>query len=692
MLEFKNLKMKRAIILKIIVLGFFFSACVKDSDFSTPSVECNEPEIIVTNTIQQVKEMYRYGGATVIETEVVIEGYVISSDESGNIYKVISIQDKPENPTSAIKIAINETDLYTKYNVGRKIFIKLKGLAVGYSFGSFQIGKAVGTELDRIPATEVNNYIVRSCEVAEIYPKVVKIEDLNESMLEMLIKIENVQFKENELGNTYGNLENSTTVDRGLESLNGDCVLKNKIILRNSGYSDFKNELLPEGKGSITAIFSNYYDDFQLYIRDTNDVNLNEERCNYSNALTPTITLQEVRALYKGTMFEFGVKTNYVVEGYVISSDQQGNFEHKFVIQNEVENATAGIQILIEDDAVFESFPLGAKILIKLNKLYMTEIEGVLSVGVPKGTKIIEIEEENIGEYIYNSGAISEIKPHEVTIKDILNKTYESTLVKVLNVQLVENELGSAYAYFSGYNNGIRTLETCNETSKLSVFTNGKAAFANELFPEGHGSIVGVLGSSLEIRTVEDIQFAEAYEVCQVIVPKIMITEVADPKNSVGARFVELYNAGETAINLTGWKLNKYINGAATVSNAPVLLNGVEVAAGGFVIIANTGYAAIFNESPTIESTYISGNGDDVYELVDNTGETIDIFGVIGEDGNGTNWEYLDGRAVRNLTIYNSNKIFTITEWTVYSDASNNLISNPNSPKNAPLDYNPNYR
>ena len=45
----------------------------------------------------------------------------------------------------------------------------------------------------------------------------------------MLVEIENVQFKENELGKTFGNLDNSTTVDRGVESLNGDCVLKNKL-------------------------------------------------------------------------------------------------------------------------------------------------------------------------------------------------------------------------------------------------------------------------------------------------------------------------------------------------------------------------------------------------------------------------------------------------------------------------------
>ena len=180
MLDFKISAMKKVRLLKIIILCMLFSACIKDSDFSTPTVECVEPVITVTNTIQQVNEMYKFGGSTIIETDVVIEGYVVSSDESGNIYKTISIQDKPENPTAAIKIAIDKTDLYTKYNVGRKIFVKLKGLAVGYSFGSFQIGKASGRELDRIASTEVDNYIVRSCEVLEITPKIIKVEDLNE--------------------------------------------------------------------------------------------------------------------------------------------------------------------------------------------------------------------------------------------------------------------------------------------------------------------------------------------------------------------------------------------------------------------------------------------------------------------------------------------------------------------------------
>ena len=464
------------------------------------------------------------------------------------------------------------------------------------------------------------------------------------------------------------------------------------VLLHTNIGHVFKDELLPEGKGSVVAIFSNYYEDYQLYLRDTDDVQLTQPRCDYSTALTPTKTLSEIKAMYIGAMVEFGVDTDYIVEGYVVSSDLNGSFEKKLVIQDKVENPTAGITILMDNDAIFEQYEIGDKVFVKLNKLYMNKIDGVLTVGFPNGTKITPIETDAIGSFVFNSGENKAIISKEIGISEILNEQYQNTLVKVKDVQLVQNELGKAFAFFTSDSDGSRTLETCNESSKLSVFTNGKASFANQLFPKGHGSIVGVLGSNLEIRFIEDVQFLAAYEVCEVIIPKIMITEVADPKNSVSSRFIELFNAGDTDIDLTGWKLNKYVNGSTTVSNSPIELSGISIPVGGFILIANTEFSEMFSIIPDIESTYISGNGDDVYELVDNTGATIDIFGVIGEDGNGTNWEYLDGQAIRNLDINEPNKIFTISEWSCYSDANNNLINNPNTPKNAPDGFSPNLR
>jgi hypothetical protein len=465
-----------------------------------------------------------------------------------------------------------------------------------------------------------------------------------------------------------------------------------EVILRNSGFASFKNNVLPEGKGSIVAIFSNYYDDFQLYLRDTDDVKFTTARCDYSSSFQPTVTLAAVREMYQGSLVEFGISNNYVVEGFVISSDEHGSFEKKLVIQDAVENATSGIQILVGKLANFEQYKVGDKVFVKLNKLYMNKKDGILTIGFPKISAITEIEETQIADFIYNSGENFTIIPKEILISEVLNPAFENTLVKVKNVQLAQNELGSAFTYFSGINNGFRTLETCNESTKLLVFTNGKATFANELFPQGKGDITGVLSNFLELRTALDVHFSEAHEACVVLIPKIMITEVADPKNNVSARFVELYNAGVGEVNLTGWKLNKYLNGATTVSGTALALSGIVIPAGGFAIIAGSDYKILFDDVPDIETTYISGNGDDVYELVNNTGARIDIFGVIGVDGNGTNWEYLDGRAVRKITISLPNPIFTISEWTIYSAASNSLITHPNSPQNAPAGFNPRVR
>ncbi|MDV7186372.1 DUF5689 domain-containing protein [Lutibacter sp. TH_r2] len=670
----------------LIIIALMAISCVKDSDFSTPNVECVEQSLTVTNTLSQIKDMYAFGG-TQFETDIIIEGYVVSSDQSGNIYKSLSIQDKPENPTAAIKIAIDQTDIYTKFEVGRKIYIKLNGLAIDYSYGSLQIGKISNSELEGISTFELDNHIIRSCEVATIVPKKVAIADLTEDMLEMLIELENVQFAAEEIGDSYANVDNTTTVNRKLQSFDASCNLTGEVEVRNSGYADFKNELLPEGKGSVIAIFSNYYDDFQLYLRGTYDVNLTETRCSYSNALTPNITLAEVKDMYAGSVVEFGVSNNYIVQGYVISSDEDGNFNERLIIQDAVENPTTGIQILVESDAIYENYNVGDKIFVNLDKLYMDEVDGALTIGY--GSSIDEIDEEDFNTYIINSGENTTIVPTEITIVDVDSEMYKNTLVTVQNVQLVETELGKAFADFSGTADGIRTLETCGESKKLGVYTNGDATFANELFPEGHGSVIGVLGETLEVRTIDDVDFNEAFEVCPVIIPKIMITEVADPNNDVSARFVELYNAGDSEIDLTGWKLNKYVNGATAPSSGGYDLTGYSIAVGDFLIIANTGFSAAFALTPDIETTYMSANGDDSYELVDNAGVTMDMYGVIGEDGNGTNWEFEDGRAVRNITVVEPNATFTSSEWTIYSDTNNTLISNPNTPQNAPDDFNP---
>jgi hypothetical protein len=345
---------------------------------------------------------------------------------------------------------------------------------------------------------------------------------------------------------------------------------------------------------------------------------------------------------------------------------------------------------LIDKEDLFEDFQVGDKVLLKLNHLYLDKIEGVYTIGVFKDASVTEIEEEELARYLLSTGENFEIIPQIKNLEEISTENFQNTLVTIENVQLVASEAGKAFAYYSGLEDGNMILETCEILQNIEVETLGTASFSNEKFPIDRGEITGVLyreGTQLKLqmRSINDIDFQNERETCEVIVSKILITEVADPENSVGARFIELYNAGEESVSLNGWSLKKYLNGSNTVSGSGLDLSGLEILPSGFLILGNTGFETIFNKIPDLESSYISGNGDDVYELVDRQGNMHDGFGLKGEDGSGTNWEYLDGKAIRNLNIDTPNKNFDISEWNIFTKTTGNK-------QLAPLNFNPRQR
>lgn len=83
-------------------------------------------------------------------------------------------------------------------------------------------------------------------------------------------------------------------------------------------------------------------------------------------------------------------------------------------------------------------------------------------------------------------------------------------------------------------------------------------------------------------------------------------------------------------------------------------------------------------------------NGDDNLELVDPFGTIIDVFGIVGEDGSGTDHEFEDGRAVRNPDVLQANSTFTFSEWTIYNDTGGSGTTN--LPQIAPDDFTPGVR
>ncbi|MCF7804131.1 MAG: lamin tail domain-containing protein [Candidatus Marinimicrobia bacterium] len=143
----------------------------------------------------------------------------------------------------------------------------------------------------------------------------------------------------------------------------------------------------------------------------------------------------------------------------------------------------------------------------------------------------------------------------------------------------------------------------------------------------------------------------------------VIISEVADPGDVYQARFVEIYNAGDASVDLTGWTIRRYVN--AHTDSGVVELSGSLAAKATYVIASDsTDFNTNFGKYPDTDGSAISGNGDDTYELFDGSA-VIDIYGEVGTDGTGEAWEYEDAIAYRNADIVTGNTVWTASEWTI---------------------------
>jgi hypothetical protein len=263
----------------VLIAMLSLSSCVHDDDYKIPSVEITEPNITANTTINIVKDMYAGSLVDFDEAsnggELIMEGYVVSNDEAGNFYKVLILQDAPENPTAAIQLDVDVTSLYSKYKPGRKVYVKLNGLGMDEMNGVLHIGSINGSSIERISAVNYEDYIIRSSEIATLVPKVITTSQYSDNYINMLVQIDDMQLRSEEVGLPYANAGDTYTVNRYLKN----CVDDSQTILRNSGFASFKGQLFPEGRGSIVAVFSKYNSDYQLFIRDTDDVMFDNDRC-----------------------------------------------------------------------------------------------------------------------------------------------------------------------------------------------------------------------------------------------------------------------------------------------------------------------------------------------------------------------------------------------------------------------------
>ena len=278
----------------LIGLLFLTMSCVQDDDYNTPDISTEDLDIPIEQltTFKAIKSLYEQavngGNSTVViddETDLYIEGYVVSSDKAGNFFEELIIQNKiddsnPDNdPRLGFKIDINVSSLSDTYQFGQKVFVKVNGLTVGETSGVITIGKGDGANVKQIQPAEYKAIVLRSNEIAEIEPKTSGLADLTENDENTLIQLVNMQLNRFELGATFAS-ESFDEFD-GLRLLES-CDSGIQMIMQTSTFSDFKTLIVPQGKGSVTGVFSrDFRDNFNvLVINSSTSISFDSnERC-----------------------------------------------------------------------------------------------------------------------------------------------------------------------------------------------------------------------------------------------------------------------------------------------------------------------------------------------------------------------------------------------------------------------------
>ena len=258
-------------------------SCVQIDDFEIPKISIEEFDILANTNILAAKNALDQSGEDIYtfreNDNTIIEGFVISSDAAGNFYKSLIVQDNYKNPTSGIEIMIDLRAYYTKYNYGRKVFIKMAGLSIVNNEGKYKIGYTLKNKVEEIPESLLNNFIIRSSIVENIEANQISLSDLNNDKIGTFIQIENIQFKNDEIGKTYAGEK--------FDRFNGERVLvqcENSIntILSTSSFSDFKSNIIPDKSGNLSAVLTKdfYAKKYILVLNDPSTIDFSEDnRC-----------------------------------------------------------------------------------------------------------------------------------------------------------------------------------------------------------------------------------------------------------------------------------------------------------------------------------------------------------------------------------------------------------------------------
>ena len=255
------------------------------------------------------------------------------------------------------------------------------------------------------------------------------------------------------------------------------------------------------------------------------------------------------------------IKDDIYVQGIVTSSDADGNWSRRVVFQDE----SGGISILADLGSSNQLYPVGSKVSVQCRGMVPAHVNGIICLaasvsgeGLQKTAAVIDNRRIRNSMFVVEGG--EPVEPYPLSLSDLdAESAFKSDCLVVLEDVFFQtsdlpfsNEGGSSEQYRTVYDGQGRSLLMC---------TSDGATMAGSRLPAGKGSITGILSypnntPSIMIRGLDDLDFTSS-EPVEVNDPDDRISDlfISEYFSSDGAYYVEVFNAGESYVNLADYAI-----------------------------------------------------------------------------------------------------------------------------------------
>lgn len=309
-----------------LLTAFAITSCVKDDDYDIPDPNGKKPLPDYSGQVVSFANVLTKVTASVATytADEAIEGYVISSDEGGNFYKKIYIQNADKN--QGLSVAIDKSGLYTEFPVGAKIQLRLKDLttqlnnsAIEVGYGTYTAPKSgrvsVGTMAEAIYKKHLFDTGERKT-VAELAKVSNSIQEVStDAHVDQLITLKGVHFPTDAVGKTLYDKSNALggATNYKLTDANGKT-----IIFRTSSYAKFKDEKVPAGEVEVTGVLTKFNKDYQFMISNYADLVVKGGTSTSTQTGTQTSTTVETLEASNATVADYVVGKTVKLHGTTV--------------------------------------------------------------------------------------------------------------------------------------------------------------------------------------------------------------------------------------------------------------------------------------------------------------------------------------------------------------------------------------